>query len=35
MHLFAVWTLRDGKVKRMVGGYRNRSEALEAAGVRE
>jgi ketosteroid isomerase-like protein len=30
-----VWTLRDGKVVRLAGGYRERSEALEAAGLSE
>jgi ketosteroid isomerase-like protein len=34
MQVFQVWTLRDSKVVRLVGGYRDRSEALEAAGVR-
>jgi ketosteroid isomerase-like protein len=33
MQLFNVWTLRDSKVVRIVGGYRDRSEALEAAGL--
>jgi ketosteroid isomerase-like protein len=35
MQLFAVWTLRDGKVLRLAGGYRDRVEALEAAGLSE
>jgi ketosteroid isomerase-like protein len=35
MHIFTVWTLRNGKVLRYEGGYRDRSEALEAAGLRE
>jgi ketosteroid isomerase-like protein len=35
MQLFNVWTLRDSKVVRIVGGYRDRSEALEAAGLPE
>jgi ketosteroid isomerase-like protein len=35
MQLFAIWTLRDGKVSRMTGGYRERAEALEAAGLSE
>jgi ketosteroid isomerase-like protein len=35
MQLFAVWTLREGKVSRMTGGYRDRGEALEAAGISE
>jgi hypothetical protein len=33
MRIFNVWTLRDGKVIRLVGGYRERAEALEAAGL--
>ncbi len=35
MKLFNVWTLRDGKVVQLTGGYRDRDEALEAAGLRE
>ena len=35
MKLFSVWTFRDSKVVRIVGGYRDRSEALEAAGLSE
>jgi ketosteroid isomerase-like protein len=35
MKLFNVWTLRDLKVVRIVGGYRDRFEALEAAGLPE
>jgi ketosteroid isomerase-like protein len=35
MQLFNVWTLRDSKVVRVVGGYRDRSEAFEAAGLSE
>jgi ketosteroid isomerase-like protein len=35
MRLFNVWTLRDGKVIRLTGGYRDRAEALEAAGLQE
>jgi ketosteroid isomerase-like protein len=35
MHVFQIWTLRDSKVVRLVGGYRGRSEALEAAGLSE
>ena len=31
MRLFQVWTLREGKVVSVVGGYRDRAEALEAA----
>jgi ketosteroid isomerase-like protein len=33
MRVFQVWTLRGSKVVRIVGGYRNRAEALEAAGL--
>ena len=32
--IFAVWTLRDGKITRMQG-FRDREEALEAAGLSE
>jgi ketosteroid isomerase-like protein len=35
MRVFNIWTLRDGKVIRLAGGYRERSEALEAAGLSE
>ena len=35
MKVFNVWTLRDSKVVQIVGGYRDRSEALEAAGASE
>ena len=35
MRLFAVWELSEGKVVRFTGGYRDRNEALEAAGLRE
>jgi ketosteroid isomerase-like protein len=35
MHLFAIWTLREGRVVRLVGGYRDRAEALAAAGLSE
>jgi ketosteroid isomerase-like protein len=35
MRIFQVWTLRDSKVVRVVGGYRDRAEALEAAGLSE
>jgi ketosteroid isomerase-like protein len=33
MRIFAIWTLREGKVSRVTGGYRDRAEALEAAGL--
>jgi ketosteroid isomerase-like protein len=32
MRVFNVWTISDSKVVRVVGGYRDRSEALEVAG---
>ncbi|MEK6327437.1 MAG: nuclear transport factor 2 family protein [Actinomycetota bacterium] len=35
MQLFVIWTFREGKVLRYTGGYRDRSEALEAAGLQE
>jgi ketosteroid isomerase-like protein len=35
MRLFGVWTLREGRVSLFRGGYRNRTEALEAAGLEE
>ena len=35
MRGFQVWTLRDGRVLRMKGDYRNRQQALEAAGLRD
>jgi ketosteroid isomerase-like protein len=35
MRIFNVWTLRRGKVIRFAGGYRQRAEALEAAGLSE
>ena len=35
MRLFNVWMLRNGKVLRYEGGYRDRREALEAAGLSE
>jgi ketosteroid isomerase-like protein len=33
MRLFSVWTIRASKVVRVVGGYRDRSEAFAAAGL--
>jgi ketosteroid isomerase-like protein len=33
MRVFSIWTLRNGKVVRVVGGYRDRSEVLAAAGL--
>ena len=35
MRLYGVCTLREGKVIRFIGGFRDRDEALEAAGLRE
>jgi ketosteroid isomerase-like protein len=35
MQLFQVVTLRDGRVLQVTGGYRDRAEALEAAGLSE
>ena len=35
MPVFAIWTLRDGKVVRMTGGYRDRAQALRDAGQAE
>jgi ketosteroid isomerase-like protein len=35
MRTFSVWKLRDGKVQSVTGGYRDRAEALEAAGLSE
>jgi ketosteroid isomerase-like protein len=35
MQLFAIWTLRERKMSRITGGYRDRGEALKVAGLRE
>jgi ketosteroid isomerase-like protein len=35
MQLFQVVTVRDGRVLHITGGYRDRNEALEAAGLQE
>jgi ketosteroid isomerase-like protein len=35
MRAFAIWTLREGKVLRIAAGYRDRADALEAAGLSE
>lgn len=35
MAVMNVWTFRESKVVRVVGGYRDRAEALEAAGLSE
>jgi hypothetical protein len=35
MRTFGIWTFREGKVSRFTGGYRDRAEALKAAGLRE
>jgi ketosteroid isomerase-like protein len=33
MHLFQVVTVRNGRVLQLTGGFRDRAEALEAAGL--
>jgi ketosteroid isomerase-like protein len=33
MHVFSIWTIRESKVVRLVGGYRDRAEVLAAAGL--
>jgi ketosteroid isomerase-like protein len=35
MDILNVFTLRDRRILRVVGGYRDRAEALEAAGLSE
>jgi ketosteroid isomerase-like protein len=35
MRLFQVWSFRGSRVVRVVGGYRDRSDALDAAGLSE
>jgi ketosteroid isomerase-like protein len=35
MQVMNVWTIRDSKIVRIAGGYRDRAEALEAAGLSE
>jgi uncharacterized protein len=35
MQVLNIWTIRDSMIVRVVGGYRDRSEALEAAGLSE
>jgi ketosteroid isomerase-like protein len=35
MLTFGIWTFRGGKIVRYAGGYRDRAEALEAAGLSE
>ena len=35
MVVFQVWEFREGKVVRLTGGFRERGEALEAAGLSE
>ena len=34
MEIFSIWTVRGSKVMSIVGGYRDRSDVLEAAGLR-
>ena len=33
MQVVNVWTIRDSKIVRVAGGFRDRAEALEAAGL--
>jgi hypothetical protein len=33
MRIFQVWTLRAGRIVSVVGGYRDRTTALEDAGL--
>jgi ketosteroid isomerase-like protein len=35
MREFATWTFREVKLSRVTGGFRDRAEALEAAGLRK
>jgi ketosteroid isomerase-like protein len=35
MRIFQVWTLREGRIVSVVGGYRDRATALEDAGLAE
>ena len=35
MRLYAIWTLREGKVAGFTGGFRDRAEALKTAGLEE
>src|SRR4029453_4429746 len=35
MRIFSIWTLRNSKIMKVVGGYRDRTEALEAVGLSE
>jgi uncharacterized protein len=35
MHVFNIWTLRQGRVMRLAGGYRTRGDALQAARLSE
>ena len=35
MLVFQVWEFREGKVVRLTGGFRDRAEALKAAGLEE
>lgn len=34
MRIFSIWTFRNSKIVKVVGGYRDRTEVLEAAGLR-
>jgi ketosteroid isomerase-like protein len=35
MLVFSIWSFRDGRVSKLVGGYRDRAKALKAAGLSE
>jgi hypothetical protein len=35
MRVFQIWKFREGKLLRFTGGYRDRAEALQAAGMGE
>ena len=35
MQVMNIWTIRDARIVHVVGGYRDRGEALEAAGLSE
>ena len=35
MQVMNIWTIRDAKIVRVEGGYRDRAEALEAVGLSE
>ena len=33
MRIFSIWTFRDSKIVKVVGGFRDRAEVFEAAGL--